>query len=118
MRLRSASPQWSDETEPCQPGERPLREVRKKAITKGKPQHMVLPSIPEEGTDAWNEADEATQHGRGRYYPGRLERGKGRARRAHPADVGANRTGLTSCKTKVSIDGNTMTPSTSPTLRS
>ncbi len=67
---------------------------------------MVLPSIPEEGTDAWNEADEATQHGRERC----LQAVWNEAKDAHVGRIqrmlGANRTGLTSCKTKVSIDGN------------
>jgi hypothetical protein len=81
-------------------------EKSSKAITKGKLQHLVLPSIPEEGTEAWSEADEATQNGRARA----LQAVWNEAKDAHVGRIqrmlGANRTGLTLCKTKVSIDGN------------
>jgi hypothetical protein len=81
-------------------------EKSSKAITKGRLQHLVLPSIPEEGTEAWSEADEATQLGRARA----LQAVWNDAKDAHIGRIqrmlGSNRTGLTLCKTKVSIDGN------------
>ena len=77
-----------------------------KAITKGKLQHQLLPSIPEEGTEAWDEADEATKLGRERALQAVWNEVKdahiGRIQRM----LGTNRTGLTLCKATVSIDGN------------
>ncbi len=77
-----------------------------RAITKGKLQHLVLPSVPEEGTEDWNEADEVTQLGRTRA----LQAVWNEAKDAHVGRIqrmlGTKRTGLTLCKTKVSIDGN------------
>jgi hypothetical protein len=77
-----------------------------KAITKGKLQHTVLPSIPDEGTEAWDEADEATQKGRANA----LQTVWNEVKDAHVGRIqrmlGTNRTGLTLCKATVSIDGN------------